>query len=62
LNLPAVVFVQIYREVDAFIQHHGYQNAHRRYPQRVLAHRVAKVEPNALSGLTLLGFGARHLQ
>jgi Metallopeptidase family M24 len=55
-------FAQIYREVDAFIQHHGYQNAHRRYPQRVLAHRVAKVEPNALSGLTLLGFGARHLQ
>lgn len=50
-------FQQIYRNVDALIESAGYANQHRRYPHRVLGHRVARYQPNPLNKVRWLGFG-----
>lgn len=50
-------FREIYQAVDDQIIRQGYENIHRIYPQRVLAHRVAKIEESAISRRTLFGFG-----
>lgn len=47
----------IYREVDALIAEQGYQNRHRAYPQKVLAHRVNRSTPGRLDKLSVGGFG-----
>lgn len=50
-------FKSIYHDVDAMIRDHGYQRVHSRYPQRVLAHRVAKIQQTWKSGFTVGRFG-----
>lgn len=53
---------EIYRDVDRLIEKQGYKSRHRRYPYRVLAHRVGYVAPEARSKLTLGGFGLPALR
>jgi hypothetical protein len=48
-------FRAIYEELDRWIARHGYQNAHRSYPQRVLAHRVVRLD--RVSSRHLFRFG-----
>lgn len=50
-------FRDIYQDVDALIARQGYVSAHRKYPQRVLAHRVAKIEESWWTNRHLFGFG-----
>ncbi|UJR86998.1 M24 family metallopeptidase [Sandaracinus amylolyticus] len=50
-------FKAIYEELDRWIVQHGYENAHRRYPERVLAHRVVRLDPARVSTRHFLGFG-----
>lgn len=52
---------QIYRDVDALIARHGYDNRHRVYPGRVIAHQVATVH-SRLPKFVVAGFGIRALQ
>ena len=47
----------IYQEVDAIIEAAGFINVHRYYPHRVLAHRLGRIQTNALHKLRWLGFG-----
>lgn len=49
-------FRAIYQDVDRWIAERGYENAHRHYPERVLAHRVVRLE-GPVSRRHLLGFG-----
>ncbi|MGH3937899.1 MAG: M24 family metallopeptidase [Pseudonocardiaceae bacterium] len=56
-----VTLRQIYREVDALIARHGYDNRHRVYPGRLIAHQVAKVH-SRLPTFVVAGFGVRSLQ
>jgi Xaa-Pro aminopeptidase len=51
----------IYEEIDQRIVKQGYENRHRRYPGRVLGHRVAHLTGQRATGRTLAGFGARSL-
>jgi Xaa-Pro aminopeptidase len=53
---------EIYRDVDRLIEKQGYKNRHARYPQRVLAHRVAYVPEAERSTRTLAGFGLPALR
>lgn len=52
---------QIYRNVDELIADQGYDNRHRVYPGRVLAHQVGTVQ-SRLPATTFAGFGIRSLQ
>jgi Xaa-Pro aminopeptidase len=52
---------QIYLDVDELIARHGYDNRHRIYPGRVIAHQVSKVH-SRLPKLIAAGFGIRSLQ
>jgi Xaa-Pro aminopeptidase len=52
---------QIYRDVDALIAEHGYDNRHRVYPGRVIAHQIGTVR-SRLPKLIAAGFGIRSLQ
>lgn len=52
---------QIYRDVDALIARQGYDNRHRVYPGRVIAHQVTKVH-SRLPKFIVAGFGIRSLQ
>lgn len=51
----------IYLAVDALIARQGYDNRHRVYPGRVIAHRVGKVR-SRLPRMLVGGFGIRSLQ
>ncbi|MBN3786365.1 M24 family metallopeptidase [Burkholderia sp. Ac-20353] len=50
-------FRTVYREVDALIKRAGYVNQHKRYPHRVLGHRVGRHMRNPLNKVRWLGFG-----
>ncbi|HEY3895194.1 MAG TPA: M24 family metallopeptidase [Pseudonocardiaceae bacterium] len=52
---------QIYHDVDALIARQGYDNRHRVYPGRVIAHQVGKVH-SRLPKFVVAGFGIRSLQ
>jgi methionine aminopeptidase len=52
---------QIYRDVDALIAQHGYDNRHRVYPGRVIAHQIGTVR-SWLPKFIAAGFGIRSLQ
>ncbi|MGH3768976.1 MAG: M24 family metallopeptidase [Pseudonocardiaceae bacterium] len=52
---------QIYRDVDALITRHGYDNRHQVYPGRVIGHQVGKVH-SRLPKFVTAGFGIRSLQ
>jgi methionine aminopeptidase len=52
---------QIYRDVDALLARHGYDNRHRVYPGRVIAHQVGRVH-SRLPKFIVAGFGIRALQ
>lgn len=52
---------QIYHDVDALITRQGYDNRHRVYPGRVIAHQVGKVH-SRLPKFVVAGFGIRCLQ
>lgn len=52
---------QIYRDVDALIARHGYDNRHRVYPGRVIAHQVSRVR-SRLPKVVTAGFGIRSIQ
>lgn len=52
---------QIYRDVDALIARQGYDNRHRVYPGRVIAHQVSKVH-SRLPKFVVAGFGIRTVQ
>jgi Xaa-Pro aminopeptidase len=52
---------QIYREVDQLIERQGYKNRHRKYPFRVLAHRVNYLPLEARTEFRLAGFGVPAL-
>lgn len=52
---------QIYRDVDALIAQQGYDNRHRVYPGRVIAHQLSKVH-SRLPKLVAAGFGIRSIQ
>lgn len=52
---------QIYRDVDALISAHGYDNRHRLYPGRVIGHQVARVR-SRLPRFIVAGFGIRALR
>jgi Xaa-Pro aminopeptidase len=52
---------QIYRDVDALIAQHGYDNRHRVYPGRVIAHQIGTVH-SRLPKFIAAGFGIRSLQ
>ena len=52
---------QIYRDVDALIAQHGYDNRHRVYPGRVIAHQIGTVH-SRLPQFIAAGFGIRSLQ
>lgn len=51
----------IYRAVDALITEQGYDNRHRVYPGRVIAHQVGMVR-SRLPKFLAAGFGIRSLQ
>ena len=51
---------QIYHDVDALIARQGYDNRHRVYPGRVIAHQVGKVR-SRLPKFVAAGFGIRSL-
>lgn len=50
-------FKTIYRQVDATIEAAGYVNQHKRYPHRVLGHRVGRHMSNPLNRVRWRGFG-----
>ncbi|KVU28427.1 hypothetical protein WK66_08870 [Burkholderia ubonensis] len=50
-------FKSIYREVDSVIEAAGYINQHKRYPHRVLGHRVGRHLSSPLNKVRWLGFG-----
>lgn len=52
---------QIYRDVDALLARHGYDNRHRVYPGRVIAHQISMVH-SRLPRFIAAGFGIRALQ
>lgn len=51
---------QIYRHVDALLARHGYDNRHRVYPGRVIAHQIGMVH-SRLPKFIAAGFGIRAL-
>lgn len=52
---------EIYAEVDRLVARQGYENRHRVYPQRVLAHKVFRMQPGWLERIEIAGFGVRAL-
>lgn len=52
---------EIYEDVDALIDRQGYENRHRLYPGRVIAHQVGRVR-SRLPRRIVAGFGVRALQ
>jgi hypothetical protein len=52
---------EIYRSVDTLIAKHGYDNRHRVYPGRVLAHQVTRLKSRG-PRTVVAGFGVRSLQ
>jgi Xaa-Pro aminopeptidase len=52
---------QIYRDVDALLARHGYDNRHQVYPGRVIAHQIGIVH-SRLPKFVAAGFGIRSLQ
>jgi hypothetical protein len=52
---------EIYRSVDTLIAKHGYDNRHRVYPGRVLAHQVTRLKARG-PRTVVAGFGVRSLQ
>jgi Xaa-Pro aminopeptidase len=50
-------FRRIYEDLDRWIARHGYESAHRVYPERVLAHRVVRLDADRVSRTHVLGFG-----
>lgn len=50
-------FKAIYEEADAVIKAAGYVNQHKRYPHRVIGHRIGRLPPSRLSAIRWLGFG-----
>ncbi|WP_051943046.1 M24 family metallopeptidase [Streptacidiphilus rugosus] len=52
---------EIYRSVDGLIARHGYENRHRVYPGRVLAHQVTRLKARG-PRTVVAGFGVRSLQ
>jgi Xaa-Pro aminopeptidase len=54
-------FREIYEKVDQLILRQGYENRHRAYPGKVLAHRVWRLSPRE-SHRTLGRFGTRSLR
>lgn len=52
----------VYEEVDRLVQRQGYDNRHQVYPQRVLAHKVFRMQPGWLERIELGGFGIRALR
>lgn len=50
-------FKSIYQEVDSVVEAAGYISQHRRYPHRVLGHRVGRHLSNPLNNVRWLGFG-----
>ena len=52
---------QVYLDVDAAIAALGYENRHRVYPGRVIAHRVGRVH-RGLPKRIVAGFGSRSLE
>jgi len=61
VSFTSLPLQQIYRDVDALITRHGYDNRHRVYPGRVIGHQVGKVH-SRLPRLITAGFGIRSLQ
>jgi Xaa-Pro aminopeptidase len=51
---------EVYEAVDALAAHQGYENRHRAYPFRVIAHRVGKLPPGR--GPVVGRFGLRSLR
>jgi len=51
----------IYQEVDRLAARQGFENRHRAYPGRVIAHEVRALRPTRGHGL-VAGFGVRHLR
>ena len=51
----------IYKSVDALITRHGYDNRHRVYPGRVIAHQVTHIDSH-LPKRVVGGFGVRFLR
>jgi Xaa-Pro aminopeptidase len=54
-------FAEIYAEVDALAARQGFENRHRKYPGRVLAHEVRPLSPRRGHGRAG-PFGLRHLR
>jgi Xaa-Pro aminopeptidase len=54
-------FRSIYEEVDRLAAKQGFDNRHREYPGRVIAHEVRALRPTG-GGRTVAGFGVRHLR
>ncbi|MEY9941712.1 M24 family metallopeptidase [Streptacidiphilus sp. MAP5-3] len=52
---------EIYLAVDTLIAKHGYENRHRVYPGRVLAHQVTRLKARG-PRTVVAGFGIRSLQ
>lgn len=52
----------VYEKVDELSVRLGYHNAHKKYPQQVLAHRVTRLPVDAQSETTVAGFGLPALQ
>ena len=53
---------EIYAEVDRLVAEQGYENRHRVYPYRVLAHKVFRMKPGWFDRVELGGFGLRALR
>lgn len=53
---------EIYKQVDALIARHGFDNRHQVYPGRVIGHQVTRQHAIGPKGVTLFGFGIRTLQ
>jgi len=50
---------EIYAEVDRLVAEQGYENRHRVYPYRVLAHKVFRMQHGWLDRVEVGGFGLR---
>lgn len=53
-------FRQVYESVDALAARQGFENRHRAYPGRVIAHQVARIKPG--KSLIVGRFGTRSLR
>src|SRR5262249_54177193 len=54
---------EIYAAIDALAARQGYANRHQVYPQRVLAHKIFRMQPSRLlQRVEAFGFGVRALR